>query len=198
MRTPATEPITKASTDSISVIQRWCQIEPSANQRTIRRATFSGVAKKNDGRIGSPKIGTAVRRCHSAIATIATRSWSKRSLPRDTIKLLFLDFPSQLSRGQNGKPGASVRLHEQADDAGGALGARRRAGGHDLRRHLVLGQAGRQVHRLEVGRDQHEGIMMRLHRGRRAWAGVEADALGALAADVFVGELADLAFRKAG
>src|SRR5262245_54288145 len=183
MRMPATEPITKASTDSMSVIQRWMKIEPSENQRMIRRTTFSGVAKKNVGRIGSPRIGTAVRRCQSAIATTATRSWSERSLPRITIKLL------------PGLSASSVRLHEQADNAGRALGARRRAGGHDLGRDLVLGQAGRQVGHLEVGRDQHEGIMVRLHGGRRARAGIEADALGALAADVLVGLLAHLAFR---
>src|SRR5262249_26667046 len=146
-------PITKARTDSISVIQRWSQIEPSENQRTIRHATFSGVAKKNDGRIGSSKIGTAVRRCQSAIATAATRSWSERSLPRYATKLLWwpVEMPSNSGRaaisvhsrasppargqaresswvpasaGTNGEH-ASVRLHEQADNAGRALGARR-------------------------------------------------------------------------
>src|SRR5262249_49368805 len=77
-----------------------------------------------------------------AIATMATGSWSERSLPRDTIKLLSRCY---------GESVASVRLHEQADNASRALGARRRARGHDLRRHLVLGQARCQVSRLEVG-----------------------------------------------
>ena len=45
---------------------------------------------------------------------------------------------------------------------------------------------------------EHEGIVVRLHGGRRAGSGIEADALRALAADIFVGRLADLAFREAG
>src|SRR5258705_2801932 len=224
----------KASTDSISVIQRWSQIEPSENQRTMRRATFSGVAKKNVFRIGSSKNGTTVRTCQSAIETTATRSWKKRSLPRDTIKLLsqrrclvqielqsllipaYPAFAEELGytrvppimalaevgnirlRLTNGNSRESVRLHEQPDDAGRALGARRRARRHDFGRHLVLGQAGCQVGRLKVGRDKHEGIMVRLDCRRRAGTGIEADALGALATDILVGWLADLAFREAG
>src|SRR5262245_41142845 len=93
---------------------------------------------------------------------------------------------------------ASVRLHEQTDDASRALGARRRAGGHDLGGDLVLGQTRRQLFRLEVSRHQYEGIMVRLHGGWGARAGIEADALRALATDVLVGLLADLAFREAG
>ncbi len=34
--TPATEPITKASTDSTSVTQRWRQMVPSTNHLTMR------------------------------------------------------------------------------------------------------------------------------------------------------------------
>src|SRR4029453_1327303 len=101
--------------------------------------------------------------------------------------------------GTTGESLSSVGgLHEQADDASRALGAGRTAGGHDLGGDLFLGQAGRQLGRLEVSRDQHKGIMVWLDGRRGAGAGIEADALGALAADILVARLADLAFREAG
>src|SRR5262245_16727534 len=48
-----------------------------------------------------------------------------------------------------------VRLHEQADDAGRALGAGSPAGGNDLGREFLLGQPGLEFLRLEIGRDQN-------------------------------------------
>ena len=59
----------------------------------------------------------------------------------------------------------------------------------DLRGHFVFGQTGRQFLRIEVGGDQNERIVVRRGAGRRAGAGIEADALGALATDIFVGRL---------
>src|SRR5262249_57173980 len=56
--TPATDPMTKASTDSTSVIQRCFQIVPSANHLTMRDATSEGVEKKNGGSSVTPPIGT--------------------------------------------------------------------------------------------------------------------------------------------
>jgi hypothetical protein len=91
MRTPRTEPITNASTDSISVIQRWSQIVPSENQRAIRRATFSGVAKKNVGRIGASKNGTAGEQMPERDRNDCDQKLGERgACARDTIKRLLL------------------------------------------------------------------------------------------------------------
>src|SRR2546425_13290838 len=73
-RTPATDPITKASTDSTSVIHRCFQIVPSTNHLTMRAATSDGVEKKNGGNSLMPPIGTVVSTCHSSTAATATRS----------------------------------------------------------------------------------------------------------------------------
>src|SRR4029453_15290271 len=76
--------MTKASTDSTSVIQRCFQIVPSTNHLTMRAATSVGVEKKNGGNSFTPPIGPVVSTCQSSTATTATRSWSARSLLRDT------------------------------------------------------------------------------------------------------------------
>src|SRR3954469_20688676 len=80
--TPPSEPMTKASIASTSVIQRCRQIVPSANHFTIRDATSSGVEKKNGGSSFTPPIGTVVRMCHSAIDTTATRICKVSSVTR--------------------------------------------------------------------------------------------------------------------
>src|SRR5262245_8295320 len=82
-------------------------------------------------------------------------------------------------------------LHEQTDEAGGAFLLALELG-HELR----IGQAGREVLRLEIGRHDHEGVVVG-RSGRGARAGVEADALGALAANIFGRFLAHFAFREA-
>ena len=87
--TPATEPITNASTDSTSVIQRWRQIVPSTNHLTMRCATSSGVEKKNGGSSFTPPIGTVVSTCQASTATTATRICSVRSLKRDMLVSQF-------------------------------------------------------------------------------------------------------------
>src|SRR5438067_878614 len=92
----------------------------------------------------------------------------------------------------------SVRLHEKPNDAGRTLGMGSPALRHDLGRYLFLGQARRQLFRLEISRNQHESVMMRLHSGRRARSGKETHSLSALTADVFIGSLADFAFGKPG
>src|SRR5690348_16061256 len=81
---PATEPMTKASTDSTSVIHRCFQIVPSTNHLTMRAATSYGVEKKNGGRSCTPAIGTVVKTCQSSTTATATSDWSRRSLARDT------------------------------------------------------------------------------------------------------------------
>ena len=75
--------MTKARTDSTSVIHRCFQIVPSTNHLTMRVATSIGVEKKNGGRSFTPPIGTLVKSCHNSTATIATRSWSISSVSRD-------------------------------------------------------------------------------------------------------------------
>jgi len=81
--------MTKASTDSTSVIHRCFQIVPSTNHLTMRAATSDGVEKKNGGRSFTPPMGTVVKSCQSSTTASATRSWSARSLNRDTAKLGF-------------------------------------------------------------------------------------------------------------
>src|SRR5262249_35254445 len=73
-RIPATEPMTKASTDSTSVIHRCFQIVPSTNHFTMRAATSYGVEKKKGGRSFTPAIGTVVKNCQSSTTATATRS----------------------------------------------------------------------------------------------------------------------------
>src|SRR6266702_7096939 len=85
IRTPAIDPMTKASTDSTSVLHRCFQIVPSTNHLTMRAATSAGVEKKNGGRSFTPPIGTVVKSCQSSTTASATRSWSARSLARDTV-----------------------------------------------------------------------------------------------------------------
>ena len=77
--------MTKASTDSTSVIHRCFQIVPSTNHLTMRAATSDGVEKKNGGSSLTPPIGTVVSTCHSSTATTATRSWSVKRVRRDTL-----------------------------------------------------------------------------------------------------------------
>ena len=51
----------------------------------MRAATSVGVEKKNGGRSFTPPMGTAVKSCQMSTAASATRSWSARSLGRDTV-----------------------------------------------------------------------------------------------------------------
>src|SRR5215475_1197482 len=184
--TPAIEPITKASIDSESVIQRCFQIMPSANSFTTRAATSYGVEKKNGGSTSVPKIGTVVNSCHRPIAMTATSACNRRRLRRFTIDLL----PSRLS-SRGCRPG-SERVLEQADQAGRALGVT-----CELLHQLRLGEAGRQRLGVEVGRDQSERVVVR-RAGRRARAEIGALPRSALAADIFLGRLAGLALGEAG
>ena len=62
---------------------------------------------------------------------------------------------------------------------------------------LAEGQAGRQVLRLEIGRDDLEEIVVR-RAGRRAGAAEEGKLLAARSADKFVARLADLALGERG
>src|ERR1700747_412657 len=87
---------------------------------------------------------------------------------------------------------ASLRLRERSDDAGRALGM-------PVQRldELVSRHAGLERTRLEVGGDQGEGVVVRRARGR-AGAEIMRQTHQALAADVFLGLLGDLALGKAG
>src|SRR5947208_3033218 len=101
--TPPSEPTTKASIASTSVIHRCFQMVPSTNQRTMREATSSGVEKKNGGNSFTPPIGTVVNTCHSAIDTTATRIWRARSVARFMASPQVRSVPSPLEgEGQGG------------------------------------------------------------------------------------------------
>src|SRR5262249_53318519 len=83
-----------------------------------------------------------------------------------------------------------LRLYEEADKARRAL---RVAGKLGLQ--LRQREPCRQFLGVEIGRDHHVRVVMR-RAGWRARPGKEADALGALAADILVGLLADFALRE--
>src|SRR6516165_6512449 len=80
---PASDPMTKASTDSTSVIHRCRQIVPSANHLTMRNATSVGVEKKKGGNSLTPPIGMVENTCQRSTTTAATRNCMIRSLERD-------------------------------------------------------------------------------------------------------------------
>ena len=84
------------------------------------------------------------------------------------------------------------RMRERADQAGRALGVAVERLDHLITRHAFL-----QRLRVEIGRDQGEGVMMR-RAGRRARAGVGRLLRGADAADKLVAGLGELALRKGG
>jgi hypothetical protein len=100
--------------------------------------------------------------------------------------------PRDRSTKSNLKNVSSLRLNEQADEAGRALGM-----AVELGLELRQREPGRQLLRIEIGRDDHEGVVVG-RAGRRAGTGIESDALGALAADELVAVLADFAFRERG
>src|SRR5262249_10175396 len=85
---------------------------------------------------------------------------------------------------------ASLRLRERSDDAGRALGV-------PVQRldELVARQAGLERVRLEVGANQREGVVVRRARGR-AGTEIMRQPHQALATDIFLGLLGDLALRK--
>src|SRR6516165_1474119 len=109
--------MTKASTDSTSVIHRCFQIVPSTNHLTMRAATSVGVEKKNGGRSFTPPIGTVVRSCQSATVTTATSSWRVRRVRRDTVEIALMAAEG----GHDSEIVKLLRLGERADDAGRAL-----------------------------------------------------------------------------
>src|ERR1700676_2334551 len=154
--TPPSEPIAKARIDSHSVINRCFQITPLANQSKIWLPTSTGLEKKNGGSHVRPNTGTVASNCHSPSATTATSSCRERSPTLDTFKLLS-SFAQRDS---------SLRLGERPDQAGRLLGVA-------VQRldQLFAGQAGRERRRLEIGRDQGEGVVMQ-RAGRRARAGI--------------------------
>src|SRR6516165_2984732 len=91
------------------------------------------------------------------------------------------------------------RIDKQSDHAGHSFGVGwRLPGRRELGGDLFPRQSGRQLSRRKIGSDQIECVMMRRLIGRRARAGVERHALGAVAADELVGLLAHVAFGKAG
>src|SRR5262245_38187628 len=90
-----------------------------------------------------------------------------------------------------------IRLHEQTDQTCRTLGVRHSAGGDQLREKFVARQARRQLLRIEVGRDDGEGVVVR-RTWRRTGSRVVADALGAFSADVLICLFAYLALGEAG
>src|SRR5262245_61326869 len=167
--------MTKASTDSTSVIQRCFQIVPSTNHLTMRAATSEGVEKKNGGRSFTPPIGTVVSSCQSATATTATSSCRIRRFRRDMIYV-----PDAARRPRTGHE-LVLLLREDADEAGRLLDL-----AFERLDHLVAGHARLQRVRLEVSGHQREHVVM--HRaGRRARAEIVRQPHQTLAADKFLG-----------
>src|SRR5215212_6431511 len=72
--TPAMDPMMKASMASSNVIQRCRQMVPPPNHLIMRPTTSPGLEKKNGGSSVTPKIGTVVSTCQSAMNTTATSS----------------------------------------------------------------------------------------------------------------------------
>src|SRR3569833_3147351 len=81
--TPPTEPITKASTDSHSVMKRCFQITPVENHLTTWLATSTGVEKKNGGSRMRPNNGTVAKTSHIESTTTATINCQNNSGRRD-------------------------------------------------------------------------------------------------------------------
>src|SRR4029077_1659728 len=116
--------------------------------------------------------------------TTNTSTCNRRRLMRDTaIKLLPIASVNTKT---------SVRVFEKTDNAGRALYM-----AIELLEQLRLGEPSRQRLRIKIGRDQHEGVVMR-RSGRRAWAHIDALLGGTNAADIFVGRLAGLTFGERG
>ena len=84
--TPASEPIVKASSASISVTHRWRQIVPCTNHLTMRSATSTGVEKKNGGSTITPKIGTLVKNHHRPSAAAAASDCRSRRTGHGTTR----------------------------------------------------------------------------------------------------------------
>src|SRR5262245_12935997 len=103
--------MTKASTDSTSVIHRCFQIVPSTNHLTMRAATSDGVEKKNGGSSFTPPMGTVVKSCQSSTAASATRSWSARSLARDTVGSTSNSRPLRVMAGHSASEDARERAY---------------------------------------------------------------------------------------
>jgi len=74
--------LTRASTDSTSVIHRCFQIVPSTNHLTMRGRRPRGREEERGSSFPAP-IGTVVKAARAATAAIATRSWSIKSVNRD-------------------------------------------------------------------------------------------------------------------
>src|SRR5262249_5025568 len=179
IRTPPTEPSTKASIDSTSVTHRCFQTVPCANILTTRAPTSAGLEKKNGGSSTRPKISTVLKTCQTAMATTPTSPCKRRSLMRDIDQA-----PPVVMR-------PSLRLGEASDQAGGALGV-----AVELLHQLVAGEAGLERLRIEVVRDQREGVVVPV-AGRRARPEIMRELGRAGAADILVGFLADLALGEA-
>src|SRR6267154_505312 len=145
IKTPATEPMTKASIASINVIHRCFQIVPSANHLTTRAATSTGFEKKNGGNSVTPPIGTVVRTYHDTTEMTAMRTCNERSLILDMDQAPLVAHSLRLER-----------VLEQPDDARRSLDV---AG--KLLEQLQPGEARRQCLGVEIGRDQDEGVVVR-------------------------------------
>src|SRR5215475_13944565 len=96
---PLAEPITKARIDSHNVIKRCFQITPLENHVRIWLKTSTGLEKKNGGSSTLPNTGTVAKNCHSASATMATRSCNERSASLDITTPLSIPLPLA-GRGQ--------------------------------------------------------------------------------------------------
>src|SRR5260370_42352808 len=81
---------------------------------TSRAATPVGAKKKNGGRSFTPPIGTVVKSCQSSTAASATRSWSARSLARDTGGPTSDSRPLRVMAGHSASEDARERAYAPA------------------------------------------------------------------------------------
>src|SRR5262249_20983706 len=90
------------------------QIGPWRNHWTRRAGTSDGVEKKNGGRSFTPPMGTVVKSCQSSTAASATRSWSARSLARDTVGSTSDSRPLRVLAGHSASEDARERAYDPA------------------------------------------------------------------------------------
>src|SRR5690348_6499285 len=91
------------------------QIAPEANHFTTWLKTSTGLEKKNGGSHIFPNTGTVAKNCHSATATMATRSCNASNVILDITApfLLTIDAllePPTAPAAQTGRPSGTGRL----------------------------------------------------------------------------------------
>src|SRR5262249_57669136 len=90
------------------------RVGPWRNHWEMRAGTAEGVEKKNGGSSFTPPMGTVVKSCQSSTAASATRSWSARSLARDTVGSTSDSQPLRVMAGHSASEDARERAYDPA------------------------------------------------------------------------------------